>query len=379
MKIYKLKQFAKYQIRDIDDCKNFLKEDLETLSNLTCFFIIEDLKNQELIDGMFFDFGKIIESIKKENIKNKITYNNEEKLKEKEILDNVKNEFDKFIQDNINFYLRNDFYKIHIFKIPNDEKDKKKLENIINTLSAIPSNELTNGLVKIYDVLYIRHPLKTLTIIVFIIFLYIVTTLILKNFTLNDIDSNDIMLSIYIILIFVSAVYVFLGIILFSVGYLITKYYRGTKAFIGAISLVIIIVGIFITFKNFYALLNSKKLSEIFLANPIINLYIQSKGYPKFAVLHTKKGDKLEFIRYVNNGFIYYQNICDINYTAIKKLKSHKKFLDVVDFYNEIYNKVLYAINVREVKELRRIRTGIPFELFYSYYKKQCKSRKNKE
>jgi len=59
-----LKQFAKYQIQGINDCRNFLKEDLETISNLTCFFIIEDLKDRELIDGTFFDFGKAIESVK---------------------------------------------------------------------------------------------------------------------------------------------------------------------------------------------------------------------------------------------------------------------------------------------------------------------------
>ena len=74
---------------------------METISNLICFFIIEDLKNQELIYGMFFDFSKTIESIKKENI-------NTEKKLQKKILNKVIEEFDKFVQDNVNFYLQNE-------------------------------------------------------------------------------------------------------------------------------------------------------------------------------------------------------------------------------------------------------------------------------
>jgi len=377
MKIYKLKQFAKYQIQEVDDCKKFLKNDLDTISNLACFFIIEDIKNKELIDGTFFDFGKAIEDIKKENIKNKITYN-ETKLQEKEILNKVIKEFDKFVQDNVNFYLQNDAYKVHIFKISNSEKDRKKLKRLTEILYGLPQNEYTDILEKVFDVLYVKHPITTLSIITFFIFLYTVIILIFKNFSFSEINSNDLLLSIYIILAFVGAIYIFLGMVLLGVGFFTTRLYRGIKIFIGFISLIVIGISIILTIKYLYDLFNNKKLSETFLTNPVVSLYIQSKGYPKFAVLHTKKGDKLEFIRYINNGFIYYQNICDVNYTVIKnlELKSNKKFLDIVDFYNEIYNKVLYAINSREVKELRRIRTGIPFELFDKYYKNQCKSKK---
>ena len=286
-------------------------------------------------------------------------------------MNKVIEEFDKFVQDNINFYLQNDAYKVHVFKIPNNnEKDKKNYQN-----------EYTYILEKVFDVLYIKHPITTLSIIAFLIFLYTIIILIFKNFSFDEINSNDLLLLVYVILAFVSAVYIFLAIVLLGVGFFTTKLYRGIKVFIGGVSLFIMIIGSFMTIKYFYDLLNNKELSKTFLTNPVINLYIESKGYPKFAVLHTKKGDKLEFIIYVNNGFIYYQNICDVDHIVIQKLKSKSKnnFLSVIDFYNEIYNKVLYAINIRNVKELRKIRTGIPFKLFDSYYKKQCKSRKNKE
>lgn len=377
MKIYKLKQFSKYQVQGIDECKDLLKEDLETISNLTCFFIIEDIKNKELIDGMFFDFGKVIESIKKENIRNKIIYN-EIKLQEREILNKAIKEFDKFVQNKINYYLQNNEYKMHIFKISNSEKDRKKLKRLTEILYGLPKNEYTDILEKIFDALYIKHPVKTLSIITFFIFLYTVIILIFKNFSFNEINSNDLLLSIYVILAFIGTIYIFLGIILFIAGFFTTKLYRGIKVIIGLISLIVIVGSIILTIKYLYNLFNTKNLSEAFLSNSIVNLYIKSKGYPKFVLLHTKKGDKLEFIRYIKNGFIYYQDICDVNYTLIKKLKSksNKRFLDIVDFYNEIYNKVLYAINSKEVKELRKIRTGIPFEIFDKYYKNQCKSKK---
>jgi hypothetical protein len=221
----------------------------------------------------------------------------------------------------------------------------------------------------------IKKTISAFSITLSFLSFYVITLLFLKNFTIYEINPVVISQIIEILFIFTFAVlglfwlYILLSFIFF-------KEWR--KYFSLFVILVYIIINIIIL-RDYISLLNTS--NKQFLESSIIKMYFQIQKFPSFALLNIKKENnvttKLVIIRYINNGFVYYNSICDLNIS--EDINMSKKSLNIVQVYDKLKSYILHAYNSKFITNIESITGDVNTIKFIDFYNHQCLNKNKKD
>ena len=350
-----LKKFYEYQ-------QESLKEIFEILSNnfheSLLYIFIEDLNSNQLIDVFKFYINDK-ESLKNYEINKNLSYYTNNIYKKKYYLHYFLFPYRKnFLERICNYILPFDKVKtLCLISSPSEiEKIYNKVHDYHNYIN--PSNLLIK-ILNFINGLLINKPIKFVTFIIGFYISYPLFLMFLQGLKPDEIDISTLSFSteLFIILVVITISFLFLPILYFPIKMmgLKTKY---ILTFFILITLLFSFISMFLD--GIEILFLKKPVKEVFQNSLLTDMYLKVKKYPRFATLvikdtNTKKNITV-LIRFVDNKYIYYNNICDFNFS---KINSQNNTLTVLKFLANKANEPLSAIATSKINKILNIKYTI--------------------
>ena len=350
--------------------KETLKEVFDELNDSfqesILYVFVEDLSTNSLIDTFKFHF-RDSQNLKNHEITSKLSYYTNDIYKGKYnlhyFLYPYKKTFIRKILKKICEFIKFtnfDCYDIYApYKIHKIFKNVQDYHNYINP---------PNLLIKILNFIYIsliKTPIKFTTFIVGFYISYALFLMLLQGLKPDEINVSILSVStqLFIILTILSIGFLFLPIFYFPIKMMGVK----TKYFLTFIIFIILIISFgSMTINGIKILFSHTPLKEIFQTNPLIDIYLKVKKYPRFATLIIKDNNKESnltvLVRFIDNKYIYYNTFCDFNLNKIKSQQS----LTVLNFLTYKANEPLSAIATTKVEDIVNIKYAISRKYFCS-------------
>ena len=333
-----LTKFTKYKKEDINEIFEELRQ---TFVQGDIYIFIEDLSTNILVNAYKYkilnnDLTKLNKS--KEKLLEKLIYY--KKYKKKYLMHYY---FFPKKGKCIDFFLTNDITSVYK-KVLN----YYKLSNDLNSFEKL--------LIQLAD-FSLKNPIKVISLLVTIALFYILIIMYLKGLKPEEIDMSTLSLTIEIFILLIG----FFVFIYFIILFLPLK--------LMGINWKVILGSFIILFFIMYALIFGQKQKSF--NNYIIEQYLMFKKYPRFATLIISEGNdtisKHVLLRFISNKYIYYNSLCDINFSKINSDK-----LSVLDFLIKNKNNLFFLISTSKVSEI----INIHYLISINELKKICNNKK---
>ena len=336
-----LKEFSKYKQKDL---KNIFNKLIDSFEESLLYVFVEDLENHYLIDAFKF-YIEDKNNIQNYEINQQLLYYMEGIYKNKYYLHlflfpykktKIEKLSEKFFGANylflLNNYIRKNFNLLNIDKIY-----KKVILNyrIINTIPNVIEKYLD-----IFFNLLLKHPIKIISFIVSLAMSYLLILMYLKGLKPEEIDMPTLSITVELFIVIIA----FFSILYFIMLYLPLR-------LIGIKTKYLIVIYIILIIFYFF-----KPLQEVFGKNFLIEEYLKFKKFPRFATLISKDKKMTVLVRFVDNKYIYYNNLCDFNFS---KINSQNNALTVLKFLANKANEPLSAIATTKINKILNIKYTI--------------------
>lgn len=336
-----LANFAKFRKNNINEIFKELQNNLEKGS---IYIFVEDLKTNTLVKSYKYKITEFdIENLNKyeKDILNKISYFEERKYEDKYLLH---------------------FFYFQDKQDKNDKNDKNKIKNINKIYKKVfKYDELSNNLTFIEELLIqftnftLKHPVEIISVIIATITSYLLINLFSEGLKLEEINMTIFSLTIEFFIILTG---ILMGLYFLIIFFSWSFFGINLKSILGFIIILVLMFVLLVFFKN-----------NTVLNRYIIEKYLKFQTFPRFAMLVILKGNqtinKPVLIRFVDNKYIYYNNICDINY-------SNSKELNVLDIIENKANNSLLSISTSKVEQI----IDTHFKIQTNYLYKICNKEK---